>query len=384
MAYTAPGTAVAGDVLTAAFWNQQVRDNITELAGAPFARNILYNGAMQITQRGTSTASITTDGYYTADRWALALQTLGTWTQSVENDAPTGSGLRKSLKMLCTTAKASPSAGDYCFIRQLLEGQDLQRIAKGTSSAQTITVSFWVKSNLTGTFIAELQDQDNNRTISQSYTISASATWEKKTLTFAADTTGAFDNDNAASLALNFWLASGSTYTSGTLQTTWGTRTDANRNVGGTNLAAATSNYWQVTGVQLETGSVATGFEFLPFGDELSRCQRYYEKTYNPETAPASVTDVGSYRIGTISDGLSNAIVNVQYCVPKRAAAGTISFWNTSGTPNAWDFARSGLTSGFTPTNLTNGAHSFSFYGGVAAAFASVYTYGHWAASAEL
>ena len=276
MAFTTPGTAVAGEVLTAAFWNTNVRDNMTAVAGPPFARNLLYNGAMQIAQRGTSTASITTDSYYTADRWKTVLTTLGTWTQSVENDAPTGSGFRKSTKMLCTTADASPAAGDLLVFQQKLEGQDLQRILKGTSSAKQLTVTFWVKSNKTGTYIVELEDVDNTRHVNASYTISASSTWEQKTVTFPADTTGAFDNDNQSSLALNFWLGAGSTYTSGTLATTWASITNANRAAGQTNLAAATSNFWQVTGVQLETDSVATGFEFLPFGDELSRCQRYY------------------------------------------------------------------------------------------------------------
>jgi hypothetical protein len=275
MAYTAPGTAVAGDVLTAAFWNQQVRDNMEAVAGPPFARNLLYNGAMQVAQRGTSTASITTQGYYAADRWQFNPSSTGTWTMSVENDAPTGSGLRKSTKLLVTTGTASPT---FCQFKQPLEGQDLQRIAKGTSSAQTLTLSFWVKSNVTGTYICELYDNDNSRQVSASYTISASSTWEKKTITFPADTTGAFDNDNAASLDVVFGLAFGSTFTSGTLNTVWNTAVSANRYVGQTNLASATNNYWQVTGVQFETGSVATGFEFLPYGDELRRCQRYYQR----------------------------------------------------------------------------------------------------------
>jgi hypothetical protein len=251
---------------------------MTAVAGPPFARNILYNGAMQVAQRSSSVASITTAGYYTADRWSTGVNSLGTWTQSVENDAPTGSGLRKSLKMLCTTADASPAASDYLAVSQLIEGYDVQRIAKGTSSAQQLTLSFWVKSNVTGTYIAELVDNDNSRGVSKSYTVSASGTWEKKEIVFPADTTGAFDNDNAASLTLNLWLGAGTTFTSGTLQTTWASLISANRIVGQTNLAAATNNYWQVTGVQLETGSVATGFEFLPFGDELRRCQRYYYK----------------------------------------------------------------------------------------------------------
>jgi hypothetical protein len=278
MAYTAPGTAVAGDVLTAAFWNQQVRDNMEAVAGPPFARNIIYNGAMQIAQRGTSTASITTQGYYTADRWSVGINTHGTWTQSVENDAPTGSGFRKSLKMLCTTADASPAAADRILIQQPLEGLDLQRIAKGTSSAQELTLSFWVKSNVTGTYIASLYDNNNTRHVSKTYTISASATWEKKTITFPADTTGAFTNDNAASLYLVLYLGAGSNWTSGTLATSWASFVAANDATGQTNLAAATNNYWQVTGVQLETGSVATPFEFLPYGEDLRRCQRYYQR----------------------------------------------------------------------------------------------------------
>jgi hypothetical protein len=243
--------------------------------------NLLYNGAMQIAQRGTSTAGITAAGYFTADRYQIDFSSLGTWTQSVETDAPTGSGLRKSLKMLCTTADAAPAAGDYGVFSQTLEGQDLQRVAKGTASAQQLTASFWVKSNVTGTYILELLDFDNSRICCASYTISASATWEKKTITFPADTTGAFDNDANGSLRVGWWLGAGSTYTSGTLATTWATNTAANRAVGQTNLAAATNNYWQVTGVQLEVGPVASSFEFKSFGQELRECQRYYWRSAN-------------------------------------------------------------------------------------------------------
>lgn len=279
MAWTTPGTAVAGAVLEASFWNSNVRDNTLHLYAQsqyPY-RNLLYNGAMQIHQRGTSTASLTSGGYYTADRWNTLLSGAGTWTQSVENDAPTGSGLRKSLKMLCTTAQASPAAGAVGLIQQKLEGQDLQRIAKGTTSAQTLTLSFWVKANVTGTFIVAFYDNDNTRQVSKSYTISASGVWEQKQLSFPADATGQFDNDNAASLNVNFWLVAGSSFTSGTLATSWASNVDANTAVGQTNLAAATNNYLQVTGVQLEAGSVSTPFEFLPFGDGLARCQRYMQ-----------------------------------------------------------------------------------------------------------
>lgn len=241
-------------------------------------RNILYNGAMQVAQRGTSTASITASGYYTADRWKADFATMGTWTQSVENDAPTGSGFRKSLKMLCTAADASPAAGDAVSIQQLLEGQDVQAFRKGTSSAQQFTVSFWVKANVTGTYICELYDGDSNRQVSKAYTISSSGTWEFKTLTFGADTTGAFDNDNNVSLYAVWWLGAGSNFTSGTLNTSWAAATNANRVVGQTNVAAATNNYWQVTGVQLNVGGVAAPFEFKSYGQEFRECQRYYQR----------------------------------------------------------------------------------------------------------
>ena len=237
-------------------------------------RNLIINGAMQVAQRGTSTASITTAGYYAADRWRAAINSAGTWTQSVENDGPTGSGFRKSSKMLCTTSTASPTLAIFA---QRFEGQNLQSIRKGTSDAQQLTLSFWVKSNVTGTYVVELDDVDNNPFyVSSSYTINSSATWEKKTITFPADTTGTFDNDNNNSLSLNFWLAANSTFSGGsTLQTTWGSTVNE-RAVGQENLAAATNNYWQITGVQLEVGAVATPFEFKDYGTELAECQRYY------------------------------------------------------------------------------------------------------------
>jgi hypothetical protein len=244
-------------------------------------RNLLINGDMQIAQRSTSVASLTAGGYNTADRWHCEINTIGTWTQSVENDAPTGSGFRKSLKMLCTTADASLAAGDFLFLNQRLEGQNLQQVKKGTAAAEQLTLSFWVKSNVTGTYVVEFFDIDNSRSISQSYTVNASATWEKKTITISADTTGAFDNDNNNSFQLNWWLGAGSTYNSGTLQTIWGSRTTANIATGVTNLASATNNYWQITGVQLEVGDTATPFEFKSVEDELLECQRYFTPAVN-------------------------------------------------------------------------------------------------------
>jgi len=206
----------------------------------------------------------------------ITQSSLGTWTQSQSTDVPTGQGFSNSLKMDCTTADASPSAGDYFIITHKIEGQNLQYIKKGTSNAESLTLSFWVKSNKTGTYIAEIEDIDNSRTINKSYTISSASTWEKKTITFDGDTTGTLDNDNNASFHLNFWLGAGSNFTSGSLQTSWNSATNANRAVGQVNLADSTSNEWYVTGVMLESGSVASSFETLPRDINLMRCKRYY------------------------------------------------------------------------------------------------------------
>ena len=250
--------------------------NVAIVNGNIVNKNLLINGGMNVWQRSTSQASITTAAYHTVDRFRTSVNTLGTWTQSRSTDVPSAQGFGYSLKMDCTTADASPAAADYLLFEQLIEGQNLQHLLKGTSSAKKVTLSFWVKSNKTGTYIIELEDVDNSRHICKEYTISAASTWEKKELTFDGDTTGTFDNDNANSLKLNWWLASGSNHTSGTLATSWASRTAANAAVGQVNLADSTSNEWYITGCQLEVGSTASGFEFEPYEKILGKCQRYY------------------------------------------------------------------------------------------------------------
>ncbi len=274
----------------------------------PNFRNIVINGDQSIAQRSTSTASITTSAYHTVDRFQTLISSLGTWTQSQSTTVPSGQGFATSLKMDNTTADASPSSGDYCIVRTKFEGQNLQYLKKGTSSAESLTLSFWVRSNKTGTYIAELYDSDNTRQNSQSYTISSADTWEKKTLTYAGDTTGAFDNDNALSLSINFWLGAGTDFTSGTLSNSWSSVTAANRAVGQVNLADSTSNEWYVTGIQLEAGQVASDFEFLPVDVNLERCLRYFETGI-----------VGA--AGGLSSGSGYTGSMVNYNTTKRAAA---------------------------------------------------------------
>jgi hypothetical protein len=267
------GTIVNADINASAAIASTKLSGITSPAGF---RNIVINGDMQIAQRSTSVASITTTGYYTLDRYQLQIDSLGTWTMSQSTDVPTGEGFAKSLKLDCTTADATPSATDYFVLVQKFEGQNLQYLKKGTANAVSLTLSFWVKSTKTGTFIIESLDNDNSRSISKSYTVNTTNTWEKKTITFAGDTTGAFDNDNGTSLIFYFWLGAGTDYTSGTLATSWGSITTANKAVGQVNIADSTSNDFLITGVQLEAGTSATDFEFLPIDVSLDRCQRYY------------------------------------------------------------------------------------------------------------
>lgn len=238
-------------------------------------RNMVINGAMNVAQRSTSTASVTSSGYHACDRWNLFGTSFGTYTVSQSSTSP--DGFANSLKLDCTTADASPAAGDHFGIHIKFEGQDLQQLQKGTSSAKSVVVSFFVRSNKTGTYTLELDDRDNTRSFSKTYTIDSADTWEHKTVTFAGDTTGALDDDNANSFHLGWWLMAGSNFTSGTFTTGWESRTNANRvSSSNVNLSDSTSNEWYMTGVQMELGEQATPFEHRSFCDELARCQRYF------------------------------------------------------------------------------------------------------------
>ena len=245
-------------------------------------RNLIINGDMRVAQRATSATvgpNGTGEGYQTLDRWRHGLNNTAVTTVSQSTTVPTGEGFANSMKIDVTTADTSVASNDFWLMTTKLEGQDLQRIKKGTSNAEKLTLSFWVRSTKTGVYVVELVDNDNSsRAVSLSYTIASADTWQKVELVFPADTTGAFDNDNNASLEISWWLIAGSNYSSGTLATTWGSQTDANRAVGQVNLFDSTSNEYYITGVQLEVGDNATPFEHLSFGEELALCSRYFFK----------------------------------------------------------------------------------------------------------
>jgi hypothetical protein len=350
-------------------------------------KNIVINGDMSLAQRSTSVASITVDGYYTCDRWNVGIDSFGTWTQSQSSDVPSGYGFATSLKMDCTTAQASPASSSVILLEQKFEGQNLQYLKYGTANAEQVTLSFWHKHTKTGTNIVELLDADNSDAVSGSYTQSVSNTWEQATITFPAKTSGALDNNNAVSLRLRFIMGSGTDNTSGTLATTWvDTIVNADRYVGQVNNADSTSNDFIITGVQLEAGTTASDFEFLPVDVNLGRCQRYFEKSYALGTAIGTVTSTGrAYNYGS-TDGGSNLVFYQPFLVSKRATP-TMTVYLTSGTSGSWDIgSSSGGATTKTVNALETGQNNTSFYFtlGGAINYASAYCFGHWVANSEL
>ena len=259
-------------------------------------RNLIINGDMRIAQRGTSATGITSSGYYTVDRWDTGGVSYGTWTMSQDTDVPSGQGFSKSIKWQCTTANTSLSANSFFDMHQSLEGQNLQHLKYGTSNAESLTLSFWVKSNKTGTYQYNLYSANNSgKVVNGSFTINVSDTWEKKTITYNGDTIDSLDNDNGRSLDIQLIMVAGSDYTGGTSSSSWTAWTNSQRAPDLTvNLADSTSNYINITGVQLEVGTEATPFEHRPYDMELARCQRYYQKSHAQGTTPGAATFGGN------------------------------------------------------------------------------------------
>ena len=301
-------------------------------AGGLTGRNLLINGAMQVAQRSTQVTSISTGGYKSLDRMRHSASSLGTarFTQEQVTDSPDGFG--HSLKLTTTTAEGSVGADDALrAIEYRIEGQDIQQLNYGSSSAQKVTLSFYVKSSLTGTYAVSLKASSaTDRVISSTYTISSANTWERKTLTFDGDTSVAITNDNANRLTIFFCAGSGSDFTS-TDSTSWIDYVSTGLHFGQTAQLQNTLNAtWQITGVQLEVGEQATPFEHRSFGEELGLCQRYYQKSYDYGTAIGASTTIGAIfsRIGT---SVSNQPVQVVFPVSMRGEP-TDTIYSLAGT----------------------------------------------------
>jgi hypothetical protein len=245
-------------------------------------RNLIINGDMRIAQRGATTTGIgQTSGYWACDRVKLfnAGGAGATYTVSQETDGPTGSGFTHSYKVQTTTADTSLPAASYTILRLSNEAQDLLQLGWGTSSAKSLTFSFWVKSNKTGDqTILGATHGSMQQHVKQKFTINSANTWEKKEITFVGNTGTAMEDGNAMGFSIDIYLAAGSNYQGGTTSLgVWGTRASTDKAADTLNIANSTSNYFQVTGLQLEVGDTATPFEHRSYGEELAACQRYYQ-----------------------------------------------------------------------------------------------------------
>jgi hypothetical protein len=321
---------------------------------------------MQVAQRATSVTGITGSGYNTVDRFRLGLNDNGTWTQTQSTDVPTGSGFASSLKMDCTTADAAVAAGSFHFLSYRLEAQDCQLFKKGTSSAEYITVAFWIKSNKTGTFTVEILDPvGSQRTISQTFTIDSGSTWEKKVLSFVGDTSSPQPNTNALGLSVNIWMTGGSNYTSGTLQTAWGAKTDNERADTSINIADSTSNEYYLTGVQIEVGeydaTTIPPFQHELFGDNLTRCKRYYQQSYSIGTkAGTPSTQGGSTMVYIPATG--NTLRYTLHHYGMRAAPTFVEYSPETGTSGIGSYEGSGDTNSEAISTTFANEHSTLLY----------------------
>lgn len=311
-------------------------------AGGLTGRNLIINGAMQVAQRGTTTSVVS--GYGGCDRWKLIRAGASAFTLSKDSDAPTGSGFTSSLKIDVTTADSSLAASDSVQILQQIEAQNLQRIKKGTSSAESLTLSFWIKSSVTGTYIVEWYEHDNSRHINKSYTISSADTWEFKTITIPGDTSGVIANDNGAGIQLSWWLMAGSDYTTGTLQTSWGALDNTNRAVGQENAVNDAANNIFLTGVQLEVGETVTPFEHEDYGTTLRKCQRYFELLGHATNGGGAPTF--SLMSLPFNGGVNNQWLDIPFMVEKRAAPTSIVAFNGYTLPATTQigFSTNGMT----------------------------------------
>lgn len=311
-------------------------------------KNVIINGDMQVSQRGTSQTGITGAGLFKApDRFKLALNSLGTYTVSQNTaDAPLDEGFATAYKLDCTVANASPAAGAYFAFQTILKGQDLQRFKKGTANAESMAYSFLVRSSKTGTFIVEFVDTDNNRHVCSAVTIDSANVFEKKEVIIPPDLTGQFANDVGGSLEINIWLGAGSNFTSGTLQTSWTSRTTANIAVGGDNWGDNVANDFYITGIQLEVGDTVTAFEHLPFDIQRDRCLPYYEKSYNYNTDPGTATAVGSVVGSGSYAAATNTYLSAGLRFQKRKISNpTVTIYDTAGNPGKTDRSSIGSAS---------------------------------------
>jgi hypothetical protein len=301
-------------------------------------KNRIINGAMMIDQRNAGASVTPTDGQYTLDRWlANASQSSKFTVQQTPSATETGYATRVAAgftNYLAVTSSAATSVGasDYFDIRQVVEGFNISDLAWGTANASPVTLSFWVRSSLTGTFGGSLVNGVPNLSYPFSYSISAANTWEQKTITITGPTTGTWNTNNTGGIRINFGLGVGST-----LSGTAGAWVSGNlfSTTGATSVVGTSGATFYITGVQLEKGSTATSFDYRPYGTELALCQRYFYQI-NP------ITELFGYGYTT-----NGSVIFAPFPVPMRT------------TPTG--VTATGTWTGFNATNSSSTVTSFTW-----------------------
>lgn len=320
--------------------NTSVTDKIGE------NKNKVINGSMIVDQRNGGSASTNISNHYTVDRFRIQSSNTDQLAATIQQNesssgAPPGTGLTHVLKWTTTTPETAIESNEVIRFQYHIEGQDLQDFCYGTSSAKTVTVSFYVKTSVTGVYAFSIfRDESTDRIINRTYTVS-NTDWNRYTFTIAGDTASKISDGTASRWRMMFILASGSDYT-GSSHATWGNYSTAYFAGGHVQNGVCTTNAatWELTGVQLEVGSVATDFEHKSFAEELALCQRYFEKSYDYGTAAGTATSAGSLNNGGLT-GVNNAShatrASIRYQVTKRASP-TVTTFDLAGNSGKCNF----------------------------------------------
>ena len=285
-------------------------------------KNRIINGGMVIFQRGTAA---TTNSAYSVDRWRLVKSNDATESVSQNTDAPVG--FSYSLRNTISTGDSVIGSSQYSGFEQAIEGYNIADLGWGTANAKPITISFWVRSSVTGTYIGNVRNTNDTRINPFNFTINAANTWEQKTITVTGDTGGTWQSTTSTGIIFAIYAALGSSYIGGTAGT-WGT-TPAFGCGSPVNGIASNGNIFAISGVQLEKGSTATSFDYRPYGTELALCQRYYEKSYNMASIAGASTNTGK---GSFVCATGNTFWRwtQNYRVSKRADS-TFTIYSTTG-----------------------------------------------------
>ena len=293
-------------------------------------KNRLINSAMVIDQRNAG-AAVTTGGANPVDRFAVNITSAGTYSGQ-QSTAVVPDGFTTSIGFTVTSSDGTLDATDNAYISQWIEGNNIADLGFGSASAKTITISFWVRGSVTGTYCVVLLNSSSNGTAAPNrsyvaeYSISSANTWEYKTISILGDTSGTWHTGTGRGFHVRFGLSAGTSLQQ--VAGSWGTG-----NVVGssnqTNIMATNGATFYITGVQLEKGSTATSFDYRPYGTELALCQRYYEKSYNMASIAGASTNTGK---GSFVCATGNTFWRwtQNYRVSKRANS-TFTIYSTTG-----------------------------------------------------